>query len=51
MKKHVRTPEQAKIIEAMEKVRENLIAFKKRMNSELVIYRDGKIIRIKPSEL
>jgi len=47
--KYERTPTQAKIIESMGKVYENLIAFKKKMNSELVILdKDGKIIRVKP---
>lgn len=32
----------------MEKVYEKLIAFKKRMNSELVVIKDNKIVRIKP---
>lgn len=32
----------------MEQVREKLIAFKKRMNSELVILQDNKVIRVKP---
>ena len=51
MKKHIRTENQEKILKAMDKVYENLIAFKKKMNSELVVYRDGKIVRIKASEL
>lgn len=51
MKKYVRLENQTKILKAMDKVHENLIAFKKRMNSELVVYRDGKIVRIKASEL
>lgn len=47
--KYERTPTQTKIIESMSKVYENLIAFKKKMNSELVILdKDGKIIRVKP---
>ena len=46
--KHKRTESQATIIAAMDKVYENLIAFKKKMNSELVVMRDGKIVRIKP---
>ncbi len=31
-----------------EKVHENLIAYKRKMNSELVVFRDNKIVRIKP---
>lgn len=46
-----RTEHQIKILNAMTKVRENLIAFKKKMNSELVVSRDGKIVRIKPEDL
>lgn len=42
------TPNQKKILDAMDKVYENLIAYKKKMNSELVVMRDGKIVRIKP---
>lgn len=37
-----------KIIDAMSKVHADLIAFKKKMNSELVVLKDGKIVRIKP---
>lgn len=48
MKSPNRTENQEKIIQAMTKVRENLIAFKKKMNSELVIMQDGKIVKVKP---
>jgi hypothetical protein len=48
MKAHKMTPNQAKILEGMDKVYDKLIEFKKRMNSELVILKDNKIIRIKP---
>jgi hypothetical protein len=48
MKIHKRTPNQAKILAGMDKVYEKLIEFKKKMNSELVILKDDKIIRIKP---
>lgn len=37
-----------KILVGLEKVYEKLIEFKKQKNSELVIMRDKKIIRIKP---
>lgn len=43
-----RSLEQTKIIEGMEKVYENLILFKKKMNSDLVILKDNKIVRVKP---
>jgi hypothetical protein len=42
------TPNQTKILEGMDKVYDKLIEFKKKMNSELVIIKDNKIIRIKP---
>ena len=48
MKKHKRTPNQTKVLEGMDKVYDKLIEFKKRMNSELVILKDDKIVRIKP---
>ena len=48
MKTYKRTSNQTKIIEGMDKVYEKLIEFKKKMNSELVILKEGKIIRIKP---
>lgn len=48
MKPHKRTMNQTKIIEGMDKVYEKLIEFKRKMNSELVILEDDKIIRIKP---
>ena len=37
-----------KILLGMDKVKGNLLAFKKRMNSELVVLQKGKIIKIKP---
>ena len=37
-----------KILVGLEKIYEKLIEFKKQKNSELVIMRDKKIIRIKP---
>lgn len=48
MTKHKRTANQSKILEGMDKVYVKLIEFKKRMNSELVVLKDGKIVRIKP---
>lgn len=48
MKTHKRTPNQQRILEGMDKVYEKLIAFKIKMNSELVILKNGKIVRIKP---
>jgi hypothetical protein len=43
-----RTLNQERILRGMDKVYENLISFKRRMNSELVILKDNEIIRIKP---
>jgi hypothetical protein len=48
MKAYKRTENQKKILEAMDKVWAKLIDFKKKMNSELVVLKDGKIVRIKP---
>lgn len=48
MKTYKRTENQTKILEGMDKVYEKLIEFKKKMNSELVVLKDGKIVRIKP---
>ncbi|MFN3756665.1 MAG: hypothetical protein ACK4RM_06905 [Flavobacterium sp.] len=48
MKAFKRTSTQNKILEGMDKVYEKLIEFKRKMNSELVIMQDDKIVRIKP---
>lgn len=48
MKTHKRTPNQKRILEGMDKVYEKLIAFKRKMNSDLVVIKDNKIVRIKP---
>ena len=48
MKTYKRTPHQEKVVQGMEKVYEKLIEFKKKMNSEIVILRDDKIVRVKP---
>jgi len=48
MKTYKRTLNQKRILEGMDKVYEKLIEFKKKMNSELVILKDDKIVRIKP---
>lgn len=40
-----------KILLGLEKVYEKLIEFKKQKKSELVILKDGKIVKIKPEEL
>lgn len=48
MKPHRRTQNQIKILEGMDKVYAKLIEFKKKSNSELVILKQNKIVRIKP---
>lgn len=40
-----------RIIKGLEKVRENLIEYKKQKNSPLVVMKEGKIVKIKPEEL
>ena len=42
------TEEKDKILKGLEKVYEKLLEFKKTKNSELVILRDNKIVKIKP---
>ena len=42
------TANQIRILQGMDKVYDKLIEFKKKMNSELVVLKDNKIIRIKP---
>jgi hypothetical protein len=44
--KHIE--EKNKILKGLEKVYEKLLEFKKIKNSELVILRDNKIVKIKP---
>lgn len=44
--KHIE--EKDKILKGLEKVYEKLLEFKKIKNSELVILRDNKIVKIKP---
>lgn len=51
MKTDKTTSTQKKILEGMDKVYENLIEFKKKANSDLVVMKDGKIVRIKPDSL
>jgi hypothetical protein len=48
MTEYKRSQNQQKIIDGMNKVYEKLIEFKKKKNSELVILKDNKIVRIKP---
>ena len=39
---------QARILAGMDKVYEKLIIFKNRMNSDLVVIKDNKVVHIKP---
>ena len=48
MKEYKRSQNQQKIIDGMTKVYEKLIEFKRKSNSELVILKDNKIVRVKP---
>jgi hypothetical protein len=48
MKEYKRSQNQQKIVDGMNKVYEKLIEFKKKANSELVILKDNKIVRVKP---
>ena len=44
----IQTEEKNKILKGLEKVYEKLLEFKKAKNSELVVLRDNKIVKIKP---
>jgi hypothetical protein len=44
----IQIEEKNRILKGMEKVYEKLLEFKKTKNSELVVLRDNKIVRIKP---
>ncbi len=44
----IQIEEKYKILKGLEKVYERLIEFKKTKNSELVVIRDNKIVKIKP---
>ena len=48
MRKHKITANQKKILKGMDKDYDKVIEFKKKMNSELVILKDNKIVRVKP---
>jgi len=47
MKAYKRTVTQTKILDSMDLVYEKLIEFKKKSNSELVIMKNDKIVKIK----
>ncbi len=44
----IQIEEKNKILKGLERVYEKLLEFKKMKNSELVVLRDNKIIKIKP---
>jgi hypothetical protein len=44
----IQIEEKDKILKGLEKVYEKLIEFKKAKNSQLVVMRDNKIVKIKP---
>ncbi len=48
MKTYKRSEHQEKIRLGMDLIYDRLIEFKKKQNSELVVWQDGKIVRIKP---
>ena len=48
MKKDDLTPNQKKILDGMDKVYEKLIEHKRKINSDLVIIKDNKVVHIKP---
>jgi len=48
MKTYKRTTNQIKILKAVEKIYDQLIKSKKKMNSKLVIIKEDKIISINP---
>ncbi|MFT4092087.1 MAG: hypothetical protein QM640_00515 [Niabella sp.] len=44
----IQTEEKNKILKGLEKVYARLLEFKKAKNSELVVIRDSKVVKIKP---
>ena len=44
----IQIEEKNKILKGLEKVYEKLLVFKKLKNSDLVVLRDNKIVKIKP---
>lgn len=47
----IQNDEKNKILKGLEKAYEKLIEFKKERNSELVVLRDNKIVKIKPESM
>ncbi|HRH62741.1 MAG TPA: hypothetical protein PLI68_05380 [Bacteroidia bacterium] len=48
MKNKLRSQNIERIIKGMDKVYQNLIEHKRKINGEIVIIKDNKIVRIKP---
>ncbi|MBP2616060.1 hypothetical protein PYS58_23245 [Chryseobacterium indologenes] len=48
MTKQDRAERKIKILEGLEKAYEKMLDFKRKSNSEIVIIRDNKIVKIKP---
>lgn len=46
-KKEIQTEEKNRILKGLEEVYDKLLEFKKKNNSELVVIRNGKIVKIK----
>lgn len=46
----IQLEEKDKILKGLEKVYEKLLEFKKMKNTELVVLRDNKIVKLKPEE-
>lgn len=44
----IQIDEQKRILKGLQKVYEKLIEFKKSKNSELIVLRDNKIVKLKP---
>lgn len=51
MEQYKRSEIVQKIIDGMQLVSTRLIAYKIKMNSELVVMKDGKVVRIKPQDV
>lgn len=48
MKTEAKTDTKTKILFGLDLVYEKMLAFKKQKNSEIIIWRDNKIVRLKP---
>ncbi|MFC5873600.1 hypothetical protein SAMN05443633_101462 [Chryseobacterium arachidis] len=48
MTKEANNERKAKILEGLEKAYEKMLDFKRKNNSELVVIRENKIVKIKP---